>query len=156
VTAIILNNSIYGIRRPVFADHALRDALHDHDLFEYRAVFKISELASRPAPSLWKGDGLPRKASGQPDGKAFLSRLFLWWKSSPIVIPSTEGRTASGGAVEMMEWQRDRAVTVEKAGTMKPEELKDKILIRSPGGQGTPRFPKRVRKDPGASQGRSG
>jgi len=31
--------------------------------------------------------------------------------------------------VEMMEWQRDHAVTVEKAGPMKPEELKDKIVI---------------------------
>jgi 2-oxoglutarate ferredoxin oxidoreductase subunit beta len=34
-----------------------------------------------------------------------------------------------GGAVEMMEWQRDRAVTVEKAATMKSEELEEKILI---------------------------
>jgi 2-oxoglutarate ferredoxin oxidoreductase subunit beta len=29
----------------------------------------------------------------------------------------------------MMEWQRDHAVTVEKAATLKPEEVKDKILI---------------------------
>ena len=34
-----------------------------------------------------------------------------------------------GGAVEMMEWQRDHAVTVEKAATMKSEEMKDKLLI---------------------------
>ena len=33
-----------------------------------------------------------------------------------------------GSAVEMMEWQRDHAVPVEKALKMKPEELKDKIL----------------------------
>jgi 2-oxoglutarate ferredoxin oxidoreductase subunit beta len=29
----------------------------------------------------------------------------------------------------MMEWQRDYAVPVEKAVKMKPEELKDRILI---------------------------
>jgi 2-oxoglutarate ferredoxin oxidoreductase subunit beta len=34
-----------------------------------------------------------------------------------------------GTAVEMMEWQRDHAVPVEKALKMKPEELQDKILI---------------------------
>jgi 2-oxoglutarate ferredoxin oxidoreductase subunit beta len=34
-----------------------------------------------------------------------------------------------GTAVEMMEWQRDHAVAVEKAATMKSEELQDKIVI---------------------------
>jgi 2-oxoglutarate ferredoxin oxidoreductase subunit beta len=34
-----------------------------------------------------------------------------------------------GSAVEMMEWQRDHAMPVEKALKMKPEELQDKILI---------------------------
>jgi len=31
--------------------------------------------------------------------------------------------------VEMMKWQRDHAVTVDKAAAMKPEELEDKIVI---------------------------
>jgi 2-oxoglutarate/2-oxoacid ferredoxin oxidoreductase subunit beta len=34
-----------------------------------------------------------------------------------------------GTAVEMMEWQRDNAIVVEKAATMKPEEVQDKIVI---------------------------
>jgi len=34
-----------------------------------------------------------------------------------------------GTAVAMMEQQRDQAVTVEKAAKMKPEELKDKMVI---------------------------
>ena len=34
-----------------------------------------------------------------------------------------------GSAVEMMEWQRDHAVTVEKAVDMNEEELKDKFRI---------------------------
>jgi 2-oxoglutarate ferredoxin oxidoreductase subunit beta len=34
-----------------------------------------------------------------------------------------------GSAVGMMEWQRDNAVTVEKALQTKPEELEGKIVI---------------------------
>jgi len=34
-----------------------------------------------------------------------------------------------GSAVEMMQWQRDHAIPVEKSLKMKSEELKDKILI---------------------------
>jgi 2-oxoglutarate ferredoxin oxidoreductase subunit beta len=34
-----------------------------------------------------------------------------------------------GTAVEMMQWQRDHAVTVEKAAQMKAEELKGKFKI---------------------------
>ena len=34
-----------------------------------------------------------------------------------------------GSAEEMMEWQRDHAVTVEKARAMKQEEAADKIVI---------------------------
>ena len=34
-----------------------------------------------------------------------------------------------GTAVEMMEWQRDHAVTAEKAATMKAGELEDKVVI---------------------------
>jgi 2-oxoglutarate ferredoxin oxidoreductase subunit beta len=34
-----------------------------------------------------------------------------------------------GTAVEMMEWQRDHAVPVEKALKMKTEERQDKIVI---------------------------
>ena len=34
-----------------------------------------------------------------------------------------------GHPVTMMEWMRDRAVTVEKADKMAPEELEDKFTI---------------------------
>jgi 2-oxoglutarate ferredoxin oxidoreductase subunit beta len=34
-----------------------------------------------------------------------------------------------GSAVEMMEWQRDHAVTMEKAAQMKEEDLKGKFRI---------------------------
>jgi len=33
-----------------------------------------------------------------------------------------------GGPVEMLEWQRDHAVPVERAARMAPEDLKDKFL----------------------------
>jgi 2-oxoglutarate ferredoxin oxidoreductase subunit beta len=34
-----------------------------------------------------------------------------------------------GSAVEMMQWQRDHAILVEKATHMKEEELQDKFKI---------------------------
>ena len=34
-----------------------------------------------------------------------------------------------GSPVDMMQWQKDHAVTVEKAGQMKEEDLKDKFRI---------------------------
>jgi 2-oxoglutarate ferredoxin oxidoreductase subunit beta len=34
-----------------------------------------------------------------------------------------------GSAVEMMQWQRDHAVPVEKAGDLKDEEMQDKFKI---------------------------
>jgi 2-oxoglutarate ferredoxin oxidoreductase subunit beta len=34
-----------------------------------------------------------------------------------------------GGPVEMLQWQRDHAVTVESAARMKPEEMQDRFLI---------------------------
>ena len=34
-----------------------------------------------------------------------------------------------GGAVQMLEWQRDHAVTFDKAATMTPEDLADKFII---------------------------
>ena len=40
-----------------------------------------------------------------------------------------EDRTGWDRAVEMMEWQRDNAVTVEQAAALKPEERDRKILI---------------------------
>jgi 2-oxoglutarate ferredoxin oxidoreductase subunit beta len=34
-----------------------------------------------------------------------------------------------GSAVEMMEWQRDFAVPVEKAGKLPPEQMEEKFTI---------------------------
>ena len=38
-------------------------------------------------------------------------------------------RNEMGNPVTMLEWMRDHAVTVEKAGKMMPEELEDKFTI---------------------------
>ena len=46
------------------------------------------------------------------------------------ICPTYYGRkNKKGGAVEMMKWQRDHAVTVEQAAKMDPEQLKDKLVI---------------------------
>ncbi len=46
------------------------------------------------------------------------------------ICPTYYGRkNKKGGAVEMMKWQKDHAVTVEQAAKMDPEQLKDKLVI---------------------------
>lgn len=46
------------------------------------------------------------------------------------VCPTYYGRkNKKGGPVEMMKWQRDNAVTTDKAATMSHEELQGKLLI---------------------------
>lgn len=46
------------------------------------------------------------------------------------ICPTYYGRENKlGDAVEMLKWQRDNSVTVEKAAKMTPEELKGKLVI---------------------------
>ena len=46
------------------------------------------------------------------------------------ICPTYYGRkNKKGGAVEMMKWQKDHAVTVEQAAKMDPEQLRDKLVI---------------------------
>jgi 2-oxoglutarate ferredoxin oxidoreductase subunit beta len=46
------------------------------------------------------------------------------------VCPTYYGRkNHKGSAVDMLKWQRDNTVTVEQSATMKPEELKGKIVM---------------------------
>jgi 2-oxoglutarate ferredoxin oxidoreductase subunit beta len=93
-------------------------------------AFKISELAvTAGAVFVGRGTVYHAKLLDSLMEKAFLKPGF----SVVEVIAHCHtqyGRVNRlGSAVEMMEWQRDNAVTVEKTATMTPEELRDKILI---------------------------
>ncbi len=131
VTAIIVNNSIYGMTGGQYSPttpYGMRSATTVYSNIEQS--FNISELAvTAGAVFVGRGTVYHAKLLDNLMEKAFLKPGF----SVVEVIahcPTQYGRVNRlGSAVEMMERQRDEAVTVEKAATMRPEELRDKLII---------------------------
>ena len=131
VTAIIVNNSIYGMTGGQFSPttpYGMRSTTTVYSNIEQ--AFRISELAvTAGAVFVGRGTVYHAKLLDSLMQKAFLKPGF----SVVEVIAHCHtqyGRVNRlGSAVGMMEWQRDHSVTVEKAAQMKQEELQDKILI---------------------------
>ena len=131
VVSIILNNSIYGMTGGQYSPttpYGMRSSTTVYSNIEQD--FKISELAIT-AGAVFVGRGTVYQAR-LLDGlieKAILKPGFSVVEVIAHCHTQYGRQNRLGTAVEMMEWQRDHAVTVEKAATMKPEELKDKIVI---------------------------
>jgi 2-oxoglutarate ferredoxin oxidoreductase subunit beta len=92
--------------------------------------FKISELAvTAGAVFVGRGTVYHAKLLDSLMEKAFLKPGFSVVEVIAHCQTQYGRQNRLGTAVEMMEWQRDHAVAVEKAAQAKPEELKDKVLI---------------------------
>jgi 2-oxoglutarate ferredoxin oxidoreductase subunit beta len=131
VTAIIVNNSTYGMTGGQYSPttpYGMRSTTTVYSNIEQD--FKISELAVT-AGAVFVGRGTVYHAKLLDDlmEKAFLKPGFSVVEVISHCHVQYGRQNRLGSAVEMMEWQRDHAVPVEKALKMKPEELKDKILI---------------------------
>jgi 2-oxoglutarate ferredoxin oxidoreductase subunit beta len=131
VAAIIVNNSTYGMTGGQYSPttpYGMRSTTTVYSNIEQD--FKISELAVT-AGAVFVGRGTVYHAKLLDDlmEKAFLKPGFSVVEVVSHCHVQYGRQNRLGGAVEMMEWQRDHAVPVEKALKMKPEELKDKILI---------------------------
>jgi 2-oxoglutarate ferredoxin oxidoreductase subunit beta len=131
VTAIIVNNSTYGMtggQHSPTTPYGMKSTTTPY--FNIEQAFKISELAVT-AGAVFVGRGTVYHAKLLDD---LMEKAFLKPGFSVVEVIShchtQYGRVNRlGSAVEMMEWQRDHAVTVEKAAQMKLEELQDKIVI---------------------------
>jgi 2-oxoglutarate/2-oxoacid ferredoxin oxidoreductase subunit beta len=131
VTAIIVNNSIYGMtggQHSPTTPYGMKSTTTGY--WNIEQAFKISELAvTAGAVFVGRGTVYHAKLFDSLMEKAFLKPGF----SVVEVIAHCHtqyGRVNRlGSAVEMMEWQRDHAVPVEKVLQMKPDELQDKIVI---------------------------
>ncbi len=131
VTAIIVNNHIYGMTGGQYSPttpYGMRSATTLYSNIEQ--AFKISELAvAAGAVFVGRGTVYHAKLLDSLMEKAFLKPGF----SVVEVIAHCHTQYGKinrlGSAVEMMQWQRDHAVPVEKSLKMKPEQLEDKILI---------------------------
>lgn len=131
LTAIIVNNSVYGMTGGQYSPttpYGMKSTTTMYSNVEH--AFNISELAVT-AGSVFVGRGTVYHAKLLD---SLMEKAFAKIGFSVVEIIShchTQfGRlNRMGTAVEMMQWQRDHAVTVEKAAQMKAEELKDKFKI---------------------------
>jgi 2-oxoglutarate ferredoxin oxidoreductase subunit beta len=131
LTAIIVNNSIYGMTGGQYSPttpYGQRATTAVYGSIENS--FNISQLAVC-AGAIFVARGTVYHVR-QLDGlieKALLKRGF----SVVEVISQCQthyGRlNRLGNHIEMMKWQRDSAVPVEKARQMRPEEMKNKFEI---------------------------
>ncbi len=131
VTAIIVNNSIYGMTGGQYSPttpYGMRSATTVYSNIEQD--FKISELAvTAGAVFVGRGTVYHAKLLDSLMEKAFLKPGFSVVEVIAHCHTQYGRQNRLGSAVEMMEWQRDHAVPVEKALKMKSEELQDKIVI---------------------------
>jgi 2-oxoglutarate ferredoxin oxidoreductase subunit beta len=131
VTSIILNNSIYGMtggQSSPTTPYGMRSSTTVYSNIEQ--AFKISELAvTAGAVFVGRGTVYHAKLLDSLMEKAILKEGFSVVEVIAHCHTQYGRQNRLGTAVEMMEWQRDHAVTVEKADTMKPDELQDKIVI---------------------------
>jgi 2-oxoglutarate ferredoxin oxidoreductase subunit beta len=131
VTSIILNNSIYGMtggQSSPTTPYGMKSSTTAYSNIEQD--FKISELAIT-AGAVFVGRGTVYQARLLDNliEKAILKPGFSVVEVVAHCHTQYGKQNRLGTAVEMMEWQRDHAVTVEKAATLKHEQLQDKIVI---------------------------
>ena len=131
LTAIILNNSVYGMtggQNSPTTPYGMRSTTTVYSNIEQD--FKISELAvTAGAVFVGRGTVYHAKLLDSLMEKALLKKGFSVVEVIAHCHTQYGRQNRLGSAVEMMEWQRDHAVPVEKAATMKPEEVQDKVLI---------------------------
>ncbi|MGQ9508715.1 MAG: 2-oxoacid:ferredoxin oxidoreductase subunit beta [Thermodesulfobacteriota bacterium] len=131
VTAIILNNSIYGMtggQSSPTTPYGMRSTTTTY--FNIEQAFRISELAvTAGAVFVGRGTVYHAKLLDSLMEKAFLKQGFSVVEVISHCHTQYGRQNRLGSAVEMMKWQRDNAIPVEKSLKMKAEELEGKILI---------------------------
>ena len=131
VTAIIVNNHVYGMTGGQYSPttpYGMKSTTTVYSNIEQD--FKISELAvTAGAAFVGRGTVYHTRLLDDLMEKAFLKPGFSVVEVMAHCHTQYGRQNRLGSAVEMMGWQRDHAVPVEKAAKMAPEELKDKILI---------------------------
>jgi len=131
VTSIILNNSIYGMtggQSSPTTPYGMRSSTTIYSSIEQ--AFKISELAvTAGAVFVGRGTVYHAKLLDSLIEKAVLKPGFSVVEVIAHCHTQYGRQNRLGTAIEMMEWQRDHAVTADKAAAMKSGELEDKVVI---------------------------
>ncbi len=130
ITAIILNNSIYGMTGGQYSPttpYGMRASTAVYKSIEQ--AFKISELAvTAGAVFVGRQTVYNAKLLDNLIEKAILKKGFSVVEVVTHCHVQYGRQNKLGSAVDMLKWQRDNSIPVEKAAKMSPEELKDKII----------------------------
>ncbi|MCX5815931.1 MAG: 2-oxoacid:ferredoxin oxidoreductase subunit beta [Proteobacteria bacterium] len=131
ISTVILNNSVYGMTGGQYSPttpYGMKTTTSPYTNVEQS--FKISELAvTAGATFVARGTVYHAKMLDSLMEKAFQKKGFSVVEVISHCHTQYGRLNRMGSAVEMMAWQRDHAVTIEKAAQMKEEEMKDKFKI---------------------------
>jgi 2-oxoglutarate/2-oxoacid ferredoxin oxidoreductase subunit beta len=131
LSAIIVNNSVYGMTGGQYSPttpYGMKSTTTVYSNVEQ--AFKISELAvTAGAAFVGRGAVYHAKLLDSLMEKAFTKTGFSVVEIISHCHTHYGKINRLGSAVDMMQWQKEHAVTVEKAAVMKEEELEDKFKI---------------------------
>jgi 2-oxoglutarate ferredoxin oxidoreductase subunit beta len=130
LTAIVVNNSIYGMTGGQYSPttpYGMKSTTTIYSSIEQ--AFKISELAVAAGASfVARGTVYHANQLSGLMAKGFLKQGFSVVEVISHCHTQYGKLNRMGGAVAMLEWQRDHAVPVEQAEKMSQESLADKFL----------------------------
>jgi 2-oxoglutarate ferredoxin oxidoreductase subunit beta len=131
LTAIIINNSIYGMTGGQYSPTTPYGMKATTALYNnIEQAFKISELAvTAGAVFVGRGTVYHAKLLDSLIEKAILKKGFGVVEVISHCHVQYGKHNRLGSAVDMMKWQRDNAVMVQQAKRMKPKELEERIII---------------------------
>ncbi|SHE55405.1 2-oxoglutarate ferredoxin oxidoreductase, beta subunit [Desulfacinum infernum DSM 9756] len=131
LTAIIINNNIYGMTGGQYSPTTPYGALATTAVYRnIEHAFSIAELAvTAGAAMVARGTVYHANMLDKLIEKAILKRGFSVVEVVSNCHTQYGRRNKLGGAVQMLQWQKDHAVRVEKAAEMPEEELADKFTV---------------------------
>ena len=131
LSAVILNNSVYGMTGGQYSPttpYGMTTMTSQYTNIEQ--AFKISELAVTAGASfVGRGTVYHARLLDSLMKKAFLKKGFSVVEVVSHCHTQYGKLNRMGSAVDMMTWQKEHAVTVERAARMTEEELRDKFKI---------------------------
>ena len=131
LTAIIINNSIYGMTGGQYSPttpYGMKASTAPYRNIEHS--FNIAELAvTAGAVFVGRGTVYHARLLDKLIEKALVKRGFGVVEVITHCHTQYGRRNQMGDAVAMMKWQKEHAVRVEKSADMSEEELRDKFTI---------------------------
>jgi 2-oxoglutarate ferredoxin oxidoreductase subunit beta len=131
LTAIIVNNNIYGMTGGQYSPTTPYGALATTAIYKnIEHAFSIAELAVTAGASMVaRGTVYHATMLDRLIEQAIRKRGFSVVEVISHCHTQYGRRNKMGGAVDMLRWQKENAVRVEKAAEMSPEEMAGKFTI---------------------------